>query len=407
MPPPYASPWNVASMKRLLLGLLFSLAAAMVGFAPSVLAQTEEIEEPSQPIQIKNEYYRGTVTMILEDTAIDIGGFFQPYQRVDVQIVEGPDRGHTFVYDFQLPRNHKPREKLRVGEDVAVVKVVTDGGEPDYYVAEKYRLPSVLWLFALFFFVVLIFAGWKGISSLFGLMFSLLIIVEFMIPRIMAGSNPVWISLLSGFAILFVSLYVAHGFRKRTTVALIGTVITLLLSAGLSLLAVWFTKVFGMGSEEAITLLQGQLQNINLRGLYLAGVIIGSLGVLDDITTAQAATVDEIHRANPMLDTAELYHRGLSVGREHIASLVNTLALAYVGASLPILLIFTQTDYPLWLIFNSEFLAEEIVRTLVGSATLVIAVPVTTFLAARVFGREKNPPPPSSAGEGAHAGHSH
>lgn len=358
-------------------------------------------EAPLPPLEVKNEYFRGKVVQILADTELDIEGFRQPYQTVRVEISEGPDRGEVFTHDFQLPVNHEQREKLKEGERVVVVKV-TRNGEEEFYVAEKYRLPAVLWLFAAFFLLAISFGRWKGLSSVIGLAFSLIIIVEFMIPRIEAGSNPVWVSLVSGVMILVISLYLAHGFQKRTTVALAGTAITLFLSAALSILMVSFVKIFGMGSEDSISLLQGPLQNINLRGLYLGGIIIGSLGVLDDITTAQSATVDEIHRANPALPVHELYNRGLSVGREHIASLVNTLALAYVGASLPVLLIFTKTDFPLWIIFNSEFLVEEIVRTLSGSAALILAVPITTYIAARVFGREAHPPAPG----GGH-GHSH
>lgn len=384
--------------------LTFLASVALLFGAVPVLAQEDE---PLAPIEYKNTYSRGEITSILVDDILDIGGFRQPYQKAEVRIVDGPDAGYIFTHDFQLPVNHKEREKLREGEQVVVVKVMR-GDEAEFYIAEKYRLPSVLLLFAGFTLLILLTAGWKGISSLVGLSFSLLVIVEFMIPKIVAGWSPVWVSLLSGFAILFVSLYMAHGFKKRTTIALVGTLITLVFSAVASIAIASFTKLFGMGSDESISLLQGQLQGLNLRGLYLAGIIIGALGVLDDITTAQAATVDEIHRANPALSISELYKRGLSVGHEHIASLVNTLALAYVGASLPILLIFTKTDFPLWVIFNSEFLVEEIVRTLVGSAALILAVPITTYIAAQVFGRDTNPAPIDHDDHGhSHAGHHH
>lgn len=363
---------------------IFAIAAAVFALvAPLIPVQAQE----PQAIEIKNTYYRGKVLEIFVDDVLDVAGYNQPYQNVKVEIIDGPDRGKTFEYEYQLPVNHSNRQKLKKGETVVVVKVSHDEGV-DYYVAEKYRVPSVLWLIAGFFFLTICFGGWKGLSSALGLAFSLIVIVEFMIPRIVAGWSPVWVSLISGVVIMLVSLYLAHGFVKRTHVALAGTALTLFLSAILSIIVVRFVRVFGMGSEESLSLLQGQLQNINLEGLYLGGIIIGALGVLDDITTAQSAVVDELHRANPALTIMDLYHRGLSVGREHIASLVNTLALAYVGASLPILLIFTKTDFPLWVIFNSEFLVEEIVRTLVGSATLVLAVPLTTWIAANVFGRD-------------------
>lgn len=371
----------------------------MLGIVPANAQEEEQVA----PVEYRNTYSRGEVTRILADTELDIGGFLQPYQTAEVRISSGPDVGTTFTHDFQLPAHHSDREKLHQGEEVVVVKV-THGDEAEFYIAEKYRLPSVLWLFAAFTLLILMTAGWKGISSLVGLAFSLLVVVEFMIPKIVAGWSPVLVSVVSGVAIMVVSLYMAHGLKKRTSVALVATIITLTFAAIASIAIVSFAKLFGMGSEESVSLLQGQWQNLNLRGLYLAGIIIGALGVLDDITTAQAATVDEIHRANPALPISELYKRGLSVGHEHIASLVNTLALAYVGASLPILLIFTKTDFPLWVIFNSEFLVEEIVRTLVGSAALILAVPITTYLAAQVFGRDTNLAPME---HDAHHGHQH
>jgi len=147
------------------------------------------------------------------------------------------------------------------------------------------------------------------------------------------------------------------------------------------------TRLFGLGSEESLDLQYGALKNINLQGLLLAGIIIGALGVLDDITTAQTAAVAELKLANAKLSFDELYRRGMAVGKEHITSLVNTLALAYAGASLPMLLLFTVYQQPLWVTLNSEFVVEEVVRTVVGSLALTVAVPITTFLAAYWFSR--------------------
>lgn len=362
----------------------------------------------SAPLNVKNEYYTGTVQEIVEDSAIDVGGYHQPYQKVKVKIDNGPNAGRVFDHDFQLPPSDTEANKLKVGEKVVVVKV-TRGDEEDFYVGEKYRLPSAYILFFGFFLLTVLLGRWKGFTSVLGLLFSLAVIVKFVLPQIVAGHSPVFISVIGGLVILFVSLYLAHGFVKRTTVALVSTLITLALSGLLAGFAVSFAKLFGLGSEEAVSLLQSQsAQLINLRGLLLGGIIIGALGVLDDITTAQSATVDEIHRANPKLSVSDLYHRGLSVGREHIASLVNTLALAYVGASLPVLLVFTKTDFPFWVMMNSEYVVEEVVRTLVGSMALMLAVPITTALAAYTFSKEKNPPPPDLEAEAnGHFSHGH
>lgn len=371
--------------------LLFFSLGFFVPQAP-LQAQTEEASPTAVPaakeeaIQVEGEYSVGAVKEILKDDVIDIGGFKQPFQLVKVEIADGPDQGKLFEHEYQLSQSREDREKLKVGEKVVVVKVTrSNDKEPEFFVAEKYRLNSVYWVFFLFFALAIFFGRKKGFSSIIGLAFSLLIIVKFIIPQIGAGHSPLLISLAGGLGILFVSLYVAHGFNKRTHIAMVGTAITLALSTLFALWSVSFAKLFGLGSEDALSLLQGPFAKLNFQGLLLGGILIGTLGLLDDITTAQSAIVQELHQANPSLTIAELYKRGLSVGKEHISSLVNTLALAYAGASLPALLVFAKADYPLWVILNSEYLAEEIIRTLVGSAALILAVPITTIIAAYAF----------------------
>ena len=167
--------------------------------------------------------------------------------------------------------------------------------------------------------------------------------------------------------------------------------ITLGIAAALSIISVSLAKLSGAAQEEASYLHLEALPTLDLRGLLLGGIIIGALGILDDVTTAQVAVVDELKKANPSLSHGELYRRGISVGQEHIASLINTLVLAYAGASFPLLLVFAlDKTIPLWVSLNAEFIAEEVVRTLVGSIALVFAVPISTFLAAYFFSRKKH-----------------
>ena len=259
---------------------------------------------------------------------------------------------------------------------------IVDGGI-EYFLREKYRLPSLIWLTAIFLLLAAIFGGRMGLQSAGGLIVSILILALFVVPKIIAGWNPLFVSFLGAFAITFTSLYLAHGFNRRTSIALASTMITLFIAALLAIIFVYAAKLFGLGSEEAMYLQSGPTAGINLRGLLLGGIIIGTLGILDDITTAQTAVIDELHHANATLGFSGLYRAGISIGREHIASLVNSLALAYVGASLPLLLLFsTNRSLPVWVIMNGEFIAEEVVRTLVGSSTLLFAVPISTILAA-------------------------
>ncbi len=277
---------------------------------------------------------------------------------------------------------------LAAGDRVVIAQIFgTDGVQ--YFVADRYRIPGLGWIAAIFFSLAIFFGRLKGLGSVLGLLFSVAILSQYLIPSLIAGANPLFTSLIAASAIAVVSLFLAHGFRRRTVVALFGTLLTLALSAGMAVLFVRTGYLFGFGSEDAYYLQQfGPLAGLDFRGLLLGGIIIGVLGVLDDTTTIQAAAVEELKLANPSLTFGQLYQRAMSVGREHITSLVNTLVLAYAGAGLPLFLLFSATpNQPGWVTFNSEFIAEEIVRTLTGSAALILAVPITTALAAWHFSR--------------------
>jgi uncharacterized membrane protein len=255
------------------------------------------------------------------------------------------------------------------------------GGEA--FVVDRYRLPGMGVVLALFFALAMLLARWRGVTALLGMSLSLLVLVQFVVPQIMAGANPLVVTMLAALVIAVVSIYLAHGFYLRTTVAIVGTVLTLAIAAGLAVAFVSVGSLFGAGKEEAFYLQLGVLQTVDLRGLLLGGIILGAIGVLDDITTAQAAVIAELKHANPGLSFRELYRRGLAVGQEHITALVNTLVLAYAGASLPLFILFTvDLGQPLWVTLNSEFIGEEVVRAAVGSIALILAVPITTALAA-------------------------
>jgi len=344
---------------------------------------------PSSPASgstTPDEFVRATVVAVIgEDTRI-IAGSSHVVQAVLVRMHAGPDAGRDVHAEYTPLSSSTRTGALRVGDAVVVTRI-SDAPNAAYAVVDRYRLPPLLIIFALFVAAAVFFSRIRGLTSVMGLAITLLVLARFVVPRILGGANPLAISLAGALMIALTSIYLAHGFSRRTSVALLGTLITLGLSAGLAIAFVDLAWLSGTGSEEAMFLLLAPEASVNLRGLLLGGIILGALGVLDDITTAQAAAVDEISKANPSLSRRELYRRGLSVGQEHITSLVNTLVLAYAGASLPLFLLFTlNTDQPFWVTINSEFLAEEIVRTLVGSVTLILAVPITTGLAARLLG---------------------
>ena len=352
------------------LGLtLFLTPSIQIVEGQETLPEFEEV-----PI-MSEEFYTGKVIRVssIPEGAGDM-------LELEVRLDRGEENGTTVTLEYQ-PQGVDSVSNIETGQRVIVSKIAQDDV---YSFVDLYRFPSVIWLFVIFFVIVIAVAGWQGVRSIVSLSLSILILIGFILRTIAQGSPALITGLIGIIVIACVTLYLSHRFNKRTTIALISTIITILIATLLALFFAWLTHLTGTGTEEAVFLQLDPVNSINLLDLLLAGIIIGTLGVLDDITTAQAATVDELIKANPNLSRRELYKRGMSVGKEHIASLVNTLFLAYAGVSLPLLfLFFTNNATPFWVALSSEFLTEEIVRTLVGSIALVSAVPITTILAAK------------------------
>jgi uncharacterized membrane protein len=301
--------------------------------------------------------------------------------RYEAILEEGPDAGALVVLPEYNLTVLAPAPSLAVGDAIVL------GYEPttDYYFyADRDRGNALVWLTALFALVVIALGRWRGVSALAAMAVTVIVLVWFVAPSVLDGNDPVWVAVVAGSAIAFISLYLTHGFNPTTTVALAGTLASLLLTLGIA--AVFFdaANFSGLATEEGLTL--PLLADINLSSLLLGGAVIGTLGALDDVTVTQVATVAELHHRNRRLTVAELIVSGIRVGREHIASTVNTLLLAYAGASMPLLLVFAASDRPLGVVANSEIVAVEIVRTLSGSIGLVAAVPVTTLMAAVLVG---------------------
>jgi uncharacterized membrane protein len=209
------------------------------------------------------------------------------------------------------------------------------------------------------------------------------------LPSILDGNSAIAVALVGSSLIMLIALYLSHGYNPRTTTAVVGTVASLLLTGALALVFVAATKLTGLASEEAV-FLQISAEQVNLRGLILGGIIIGSLGVLDDVTVTQVSAVWELHLANRTMPARELYRAALRIGRDHIASTVNTLVLAYAGAALPLLILFVEVERGFGDVITGEVVAIEVVRTLVGSIGLVASVPITTALAAVAVSRAED-----------------
>ena len=304
--------------------------------------------------------------------------------EVTARIDEGDEAGTDA--SFETAETSQARN-IAVGDKILVGRSLNDPNENRYFFIDYQRGLPLLGLGLLFAVVVVALSRMRGFAALVGLGISLFVLLAFVLPAILEGKSPIAVAAVGSAAIMFAALYMAHGINVRTTTAVLGTLVSLLLTC---LLAAFFLDIVsftGFGSEEAI-FLQVSAAQVNLQGLIFAGVIIGTLGVLDDVTVTQASAVWEIHYANPRYSARQLYSSALRIGRDHIASTVNTLVLAYAGASLPLLILFTLADTPLSQTLTSEVVAQEIVRTLVGSIGLVASVPITTGLAALVVSRD-------------------
>lgn len=334
------------------------------------------IEIPQAP---KPEYFKGRVLEVLEDRFVDQAGFNNIYQRVLVELEDGNRVSIEHGGDIRLSSD----QKVLSGDQVVVIKNYNLNNDFSWQIIDKYRLGSIQLLVFLFAGLVVVMSKKKGLGAIAGLVISLCVIVFYIVPQINSGKDPLLISVSGGIAILFSTIFLAHGFSRQTSIALFSTSITLILTAIIAILCVYLTSLTGFGGEDDISLRYG-LGTLNAKGLLLGGIIIGVLGILDDITTAQTTAIFEIFRANPKIRLAELFKSGMRIGNQHISSLVNTLILVYAGVSLPLFIyvVYNPTNQPLWVLLNNEFIAGEIVRSLIGSFSLVLAVPITTITAA-------------------------
>jgi uncharacterized membrane protein len=316
-------------------------------------------------------------------------------QEASVKLTSGAGRATGTVVPVEVGQG-ADSPVLHPGDKIVVGRAGTGrAGDADaggWYFSDFQRRGPLLALAVFFAFAIVVFARWRGIFALGGLAVSFAVLVRFILPAILMGKNPVAVAVVGSAAIMFAALYLAHGITARTTTAVLGTVGALFLTGILAWIFLAGAHLTGMASEES-GLLAASLSGVSLRGLLLGGVVIGSLGVLNDVTVTQASSVWELHQANPSYGFHRLYAAGLRIGRDHIASTVYTLVMAYAGASLPLLVLFTLSSRHLGDVLTSEIVAQEIVRTLVGSIGLVSAVPITTALAAFVADRSMHREP--------------
>lgn len=361
------------------LAVLVVSAVAIVVIGPRVSQRISPSDEPLEPGE--TETMPARVVEVLEEGVIELDeNTTRPYQRLVVRIEGGSMEGQEIVVEDGTTNIIGSDRLFEPGDRVFLERAV--GPEEDrFYISDVMRIGPLLAVCALFIALVVVVGRWKGLRSLGGSVFSLVVIFGFILPQIMAGRNPVGVSIVGSILLLSVSTYLTYGVNFKAHAAVLGMVISLALTGGLAWLFVGWTRLTGMGVEESAFLVMEFGSDIDLRGLVLGGIIIGSLGVLDDVCVGQASAVFELIDANPRMSWLDLFRSSLNIGTDHIAAMVNTLLLAYVGGAMPLMLAFTVYQEPLLRRLNREPIAEEIVRTLVGSAGLVLAVPITGLVA--------------------------
>jgi len=366
-------------MRKIIISLSLFLIPFTFIFATNAFAQS-----PSTENKPEENYYKAEVIKIINTENKgkgDLGNFTQTLQ---VKFLNGALEGQTKEAENSGNLKFSEEKKVNVGEKVIILEVI-QGDRLNYSVWDKYRLGFIFIIIIGFFSLIIIFAGLKGVGSIIGMATSFLILVGFIVPQILNGYNPLIITILGSSAILLITIFLAHGVSKKTGVALTSTVIALTITGILAFVIVKFMNLTGLGNEENY-MLQIANVDINAQGLLLSGIIIGSLGVLDDVTTTQSAAIFEFLKIDKKLSITDLFMKGYVVGKDHIASLVNTLVLAYAGASLALFVIFVlnPNNIPAWVMLNDEMITEEIVRAIVGSIGLILAVPITTIIASYI-----------------------
>lgn len=364
-------------------GIELAAAGTVVGLllALLVLHMTRPPLVSNPQVAMMEATYQGEVVTVLDERVTsEQSGLVQIAQLLQVRLLEGPYAGQEFEVMYNGMGPTLRDVQFRPGARLMLMERQLPNGQTGFGVAGPVRLLPLGIIAGFFVALTLVIGRWRGLGALLGLVLSGVLIGGFILPQILALRDPVFITLIGMAALLAVTLYLIQGWDLVAHTALFGMLVSLTITGVLAWGWTLYTGLTGFGSEETLYL-QSMGLDVQMRGLLLAGMIIGVAGVLDDVVLAQATAVYELADANPGLPRRELYRRGMKIGVAHLASMVNTLVLAYASAALPLMLLFWLYPEPWYMTLNREMIAEEIVRTLVGSVGLMFAVPLTTLIA--------------------------
>lgn len=371
-------------MQKLRVGsLLGSVTVLLFLFSFSVASATSTVSSSEEEREL---FLRATVASVVKSSEKNVPNTptYATYTTFSVTFLEGEMEGKRVeIEDSTFP--------VKTGDTVYVRYTKTKDGGEYFSIFEVDRSKGLLVLFAIFFVAVLLIGRKQGFLSLLALFVSFGFIFKLLFPSILSGGNIVLVSTIGALLSLFVVMFLTHGFSRLTISAYLGCTLSVLVTLFLALYATSLTKLTGFATEESVFLNLATQGGLDFVALLVGGIIIGVIGVIDDVSITQASVVGELKSAGEHLSRKELYVRAMKVGRDHMGAVINTLILAYTGAALPLVLFLYISDTPTRLLINSEVVTTEIVRTLVGSMGLLAAVPLTTLIAVFIMKKESTP----------------
>ena len=356
--------------------IMIALAALLF----PLFSQANEIKEENT--NFKSEVIE---VMKIEEKIREDGTKFKQ-QDLKLLGLEGTWKNKEIIYKGISDIEVANANFYKAGDEVYVEGHTDESGQAIFYVVDFVRSGYLYILFIIFVLAVLLVGRVKGLKALISLFLSFVVIIKFILPQILNGRDPFLISLIGGLVILGIIIYLTEGWNRKSHLAIISVLFSLVATLLLSVIFTGLTRLTGLAQEEAAFLMGIGQQAINFKGLLLAGMLIGAAGVLDDIVVSQMETVKQIKEANPQLSSGKVFRLAYKVGNTHLGTMVNTLFLTYAGASLPLLLLFTIKQEPFLTfnqVINNEMVATEIVRALVGSIGIALSMPISTYLAAR------------------------
>ncbi len=357
-----------------------SVVAALIIGAGFLKIYNQSGPEEYTSVGYSGDTVQALVVDIVEEGEIQLGEVTQDYQIASIRILEGEYEGKILQIDHGKRQIRPSGFNLSKGQKILVTIGQSQLGELNAYFVDYMRLKPLLILFLIFVAVNILLNGFKGIRSLLGIGVSVVVIIFYIVPEILAGKDPILISMIGSLVFLAITQYLVYGWTLKTQIAMVGILFAMLVTGIMSVLFVDMALLSGFGDENSMFLVQ-QGSNLNIKNLLVGSIIIGTLGVLDDLVIGQVSSVVELYQANPSLTFRQRFRGAMNIGSDHVAATVNTLVLAYLGATLSMFLLFSMNNVDFLQLLNINYIAEEIVRSLVGTLGLFTSVPITTLIA--------------------------